>query len=162
MIISASNTVRLRNPFCGGLRYVASSGLWHSENSNVEMSPQTVVEPRPLLKIEGLTKTFPGVTALENVCLEMNHGEILALVGENGAGKSTLIKILTGVYQKDHGRICIEGSEANPRSPSAAFELGIGVIHQEFNLVPEMSAAENVFLGRQPRRQGLWGRLSGH
>jgi ABC-type sugar transport system ATPase subunit len=89
----------------------------------------------------------------------MNHGEILALVGENGAGKSTLIKILTGVYQKDHGRIYIEGSEANPRSPSAAFELGIGVIHQEFNLVPEMSAAENVFLGRQPRRRGLWGRL---
>ncbi len=123
------------------------------------MSSQEAVEREPLLKIDGLTKTFPGVTALENVCLEMNHGEILALVGENGAGKSTLIKILSGVYQKDRGHVYIEGSEANPRTPSAAFELGFGVIHQEFNLVPEMSAAENVFLGRQPRTHGFWGRL---
>jgi ABC-type sugar transport system ATPase subunit len=114
---------------------------------------------RPLLRIENLSKSFPGVTALENVCLELNRGEILALVGENGAGKSTLIKILTGVYQKDQGHIFIEDLEVNPRSPSGAFTLGIRVIHQEFNLVPEMSAAENVFLGRQPKLHGLLGKL---
>jgi ABC-type sugar transport system ATPase subunit len=112
-----------------------------------------------LLSVEGLSKAFLGVPALDQVSLRLRAGEILALVGENGAGKSTLIKILTGVYAKDAGRILLNGIEVAPLSPSEAFALGIGVIHQEFHLVPEMSAAENIFLGRLPRRAGALGRL---
>ena len=109
--------------------------------------------------MEGVSKAFHGVPALTDVSLALRGGEILALVGENGAGKSTLIKILTGVYAKDAGRILLDGAEVAPQSPKDAFTLGIGVTHQEFQLVPEMSAAENIFLGRQPRRDGLLGHL---
>ncbi len=117
-------------------------------------------DPEALLSVEGVSKAFHGVAALSDVSLKLHAGEILALVGENGAGKSTLIKILTGVYTKDRGRILLDGAEVAPASPKEAFALGVGVIHQEFHLVPEMSAAENIFLGRQPRRSGLLGRLS--
>ena len=113
-------------------------------------------EQTPYLEVRGVTKAFPGVVALSNVDFQVAPGEIVALVGENGAGKSTLIKILAGVYHKDQGQILINGREVDPRTPAESFALGISVIHQEFNLVPEMSAAENVFLGRQPiGKQGL-------
>jgi ABC-type sugar transport system ATPase subunit len=117
------------------------------------------VDRGTLLSVEGLSKAFHGVAALSDVSLQLCGGEILALVGENGAGKSTLIKILTGVYAKDAGRILLDGAEVAPQSPKEAFTLGIGVIHQEFHLVPEMSAAENIFLGRQPHKDSVLGHL---
>ncbi|MCS7252257.1 MAG: sugar ABC transporter ATP-binding protein [Thermoflexus sp.] len=111
-----------------------------------------------ILRVEGVSKAFPGVQALSNVDLELAAGEVLALVGENGAGKSTLMKILSGAYRKDTGRIFINGQEVEIASPRHAQELGIAIIYQEFNLAPNLSAAANIFLGREPRRPSL-GRL---
>lgn len=108
------------------------------------------MEREPVLLMEKIDKSFPGVTALDDVDFKVFPKEIVALVGENGAGKSTLIKILTGVYHKDGGRILMNGQEIEPRSPNEAFALGLTVIHQEFNLVPQMMVFENVFLGREP------------
>lgn len=105
--------------------------------------------------MEGISKAFPGVQALDNVDLEARKGEVLALVGENGAGKSTLMKILCGAYTKDEGRIFLEDKEVEIRSPHHAQELGIAIIYQEFNLTPNQSAAANIFLGREPLRSGL-------
>jgi ABC-type sugar transport system ATPase subunit len=104
-----------------------------------------------LLKVEGISKAFPGVQALDSLTLEVNCGEILALVGENGAGKSTLIKILSGVYRPDAGRILIEGQEMSFRSPIEAVQAGISVVYQELSLVPNLTVMENVFAGRPPR-----------
>lgn len=103
-----------------------------------------------LLRIEGISKAFPGVQALSDMTMEVLSGEILALVGENGAGKSTLIKILSGVYQPDAGRILIDGREVNFHNPLQAVEAGIGVVYQELSLVPNLSVAENTFGGRPP------------
>ncbi len=103
----------------------------------------------------GVTKSFPGVRALDGAQFTLRAGEIHALMGENGAGKSTLIKILTGVYQRDAGSIQFEGREILPRSPRDAEELGISTVYQEVNLVPNLSVAENILLGRQPCRLGL-------
>ncbi|MCX7690649.1 sugar ABC transporter ATP-binding protein [Thermoflexus sp.] len=111
-----------------------------------------------ILRVEGVSKAFPGVQALSNVDLELAAGEVLALVGENGAGKSTLMKILSGAYRKDAGRIFINGQEVEIAGPRHAQELGIAIIYQEFNLAPNLSAAANIFLGREPRRPGI-GRL---
>jgi ribose transport system ATP-binding protein len=109
-----------------------------------------------LLKVEGISKAFPGVQALSNLAMDANCGEILALVGENGAGKSTLIKILSGVYKPDAGRIVIDGNEVNFRDPLEALQAGISVVYQELSLVPNLSVAENVFGGRPPsNRVGL-------
>jgi ABC-type sugar transport system ATPase subunit len=118
-----------------------------------------MAEQSPFVEVRELTKAFPGVVALSQVNVTIHPGEILALVGENGAGKSTFIKILSGVYRKDAGQILVNGREEEPLTPADAFALGISVIHQEFNLVPEMTAAENVFLGRQPRSTRLAGKL---
>ena len=107
------------------------------------------MEREPVLLMENIDKSFPGVTALDGVGFRVYPKEIVALVGENGAGKSTLIKILTGVYRKDGGRILMNGQEIEPRSPNEAFALGLTVIHQEFNLIPQMMVFENVFLGRE-------------
>lgn len=107
-------------------------------------------EVRPLLQMRGITKRYPGVTALDNVDFEVMPGEVHALVGENGAGKSTLMKILAGADVKDSGRILIGGEEVHITTPQEAMRLGISIIYQEFNLVPYMSAAENIFLGREP------------
>ena len=112
------------------------------------------MEREPILSMEQIDKSFPGVVALDKVDFKVYPKEIVALVGENGAGKSTLIKILTGVYRKDGGRITMEGREIEPLSPHEAFSLGVTVIHQEFNLVPQMMVFENVFLGRENKRQG--------
>ena len=99
--------------------------------------------------MEGICKAFPGVQALRDVRLDLRGGEVLALLGENGAGKSTLIKVLAGAHRPDAGRIEIEGRPAHIASPREAWGLGIAVIYQEFNLVPTLSAAENIFLGRE-------------
>ena len=108
----------------------------------------------PLLSARGLSKNFPGVTALDKVDFALSRGEVCALMGENGAGKSTLIKLLTGVYHKDEGRIFLEGREIGPRSPVDAQRLGISTVYQEVNLIPALSVAENIALGRQPARLG--------
>ena len=109
----------------------------------------------PLLEMRGITKRFPGVTALDSVDFELEKGEVHVLLGENGAGKSTLIKMLSGAYQPDEGQILLNGEPVNISSAIVAQELGISTIYQEFNLVPQLTVAENIFLGRQPRRFGL-------
>lgn len=111
--------------------------------------------PTPLLQVKGLTKTFPSTVALSEVDFTLNAGDVHVLVGENGAGKSTLIKLITGVYRKDAGTILLEGKEIDPRSPGHAQALGISTVYQEVNLIPTMSVAENIFLGRQPMRFGM-------
>jgi len=107
-------------------------------------------ETAPLLEMRSISKTYPGVTALSRVDFSVMPGEVHALVGENGAGKSTLMKILAGADAKDAGRILIGGSEVHIDSPQEAMRLGVSIIYQEFNLVPYMNAAENIFLGREP------------
>jgi galactofuranose transport system ATP-binding protein len=109
----------------------------------------------PLLEIRNVTKTFPGVPALSSVDFTMYPGEVHALLGENGAGKSTLIKVITGVYKKDMGSILLQGKEIEPKSPHDAQALGISTVYQEVNLIPTLSVAENVYLGRQPKRWGV-------
>ncbi len=108
-----------------------------------------------LLSIAGLSKSFPGVRALNNVSLSLRRGEIMALLGENGAGKSTLIKALTGVYQRDSGSINLDGQEIHPKNTAHAQSLGIGTVYQEINLLPNLSVADNLFIGREPRRFGF-------
>ena len=101
-----------------------------------------------VLSMRNISKTFPGVRALHNVDFTLNKGEIHALMGENGAGKSTLIKVLTGVHSKDSGQIYIEGKEITIKSPSDAQNLGISTVYQEINLCPNLTVAENMFIGR--------------
>lgn len=108
----------------------------------------------PLLSIKGLSKTFPGVKALSDVSMEIKRGEIRALMGENGAGKSTLIKILTGIYQKEQGQIIFEGREINPKNSAEMQKIGISTIYQEINLIPYLSIAENIFIGKEPKKKG--------
>ncbi len=103
-----------------------------------------------LLRLEGISKQFNKVEVLKNVSFDLNVGEVHALVGENGAGKSTLIKIISGVYNKDAGRMFYQGKEVDVQTPHEAFRLGISTIHQEFNLVPYLDAPSNIFLGREP------------
>jgi simple sugar transport system ATP-binding protein len=113
------------------------------------------IDEQPLLEIRGLTKTFPGVRALQGVDFTVRRGEVHALMGENGAGKSTLIKVLTGVYPRDGGTVRLGGAEIHPHSPKAAEALGVSTVYQEVNLIPHLSVAENVCLGRQPTRFGI-------
>ena len=115
----------------------------------------------PVLRMEGISKAFPGVRALDDVHLEVMPGEILALLGENGAGKSTLMKILSGVYQRDSGRIFLDGKEIEVSNPHHAQSLGITIIYQELNLMPNLSVSENIFVGREPNRFTFvsWGEL---
>jgi len=105
----------------------------------------------PLLQIEHASKRFPGVQALSDVGLVLGYGEVLGLVGENGAGKSTLMKLLSGIHPMDEGRILLAGSQVDIDSPRRAHELGISVIHQEFNLMADLTVAQNIFIGREPR-----------
>ncbi|HTO02881.1 MAG TPA: sugar ABC transporter ATP-binding protein, partial [Opitutus sp.] len=109
----------------------------------------------PLLTLRGLHKRFPGVVALDGVDFTVRAGEIHALLGENGAGKSTLIKVLTGVYSADAGEISLNGQRIAPASPHDAENVGISTVYQEVNLVPSLSIAENLGLGRQPGRFGF-------
>ncbi len=109
-----------------------------------------------ILSVRAVTKRFPGVVALDGVNLELRTGEVHALCGENGAGKSTLMKILSGVQPADSGEIVYKGQPCAFPSPVAAAAAGVAIIHQELNLVPHMSVAENIFLAREPRK-GLFG-----
>src|SRR2546423_336815 len=110
-----------------------------------------------LLEMRGITKSFPGVRALDGVSFDLTSGEIHALVGENGAGKSTLIKVLAGVYPYPEygGEIFLDASERRFASVREAERAGIAVIYQELSLVKDLSVAENIFLGREPRRFGI-------
>ena len=108
----------------------------------------------PLLKLESISKRFPGVHALKNVSFELERGEIHALVGENGAGKSTMMKILTGIHQKDSGEIHYLDRLFNPRDPKHALEVGIGIVHQELNMMDHLTVAQNIFIGRESMRSG--------
>ncbi|MBI5027621.1 MAG: sugar ABC transporter ATP-binding protein, partial [Actinobacteria bacterium] len=114
---------------------------------------------RVLLEMKGIGKSFPGVKALEGVNLTIREGQVHALLGENGAGKSTLIKILSGAYTRDEGEIFFDGAKADIRTPADAERLGISTIYQEFNLTPNMTIAENIFLGHPPLKGGRidWG-----
>ncbi|HCB90869.1 MAG TPA: sugar ABC transporter ATP-binding protein, partial [Ruminococcaceae bacterium] len=102
----------------------------------------------------GICKSYPGVRALSNVDFDLMPGEIHALVGENGAGKSTLIKILTGVEKLDSGRITLEGKDILPKSTQDAQKLGIGTVYQEINLCPNLTVAENIFIGKEKTKHG--------
>jgi general nucleoside transport system ATP-binding protein len=108
------------------------------------------------LRLEGITKRFPGVLACDRISLEVRRGEALALVGENGAGKSTLMNILAGLYQPDAGRILLDGAPVQFKTPAEAFASGIGMVHQEFMLVPSMTVAENVALGLKALHRRPW------
>src|SRR5438270_4080568 len=125
-----------------------------SEEGSAEMN-----QDDPLLRMEHISKAFPGVVALVNAHLSVNRGEVHALVGQNGAGKSTLIKILTGAHRRDGGNIIFDGRAIDFQTPQQAQNNGISTIYQEINLVPFRSVAENVFMTREPRR---WGFIDWH
>ncbi len=108
-----------------------------------------------LLEMRQIDKVFPGVKALSKVDFTLHAGEVHSLMGENGAGKSTLVKVLTGVYQRDGGTIHMNGREISPRTPKEAQECGISTVYQEVNLCANLSVAENIFIGREPRKYGL-------
>lgn len=107
-----------------------------------------------ILQMKDITKTFPGVKALDNVIVEILSGEIHGLIGENGAGKSTLMKVLMGIYKADEGEILVEGQSVKIGNPTEAIKLGIGMVPQELNLNPFVTAAENIFLGNEIKTGG--------
>ncbi len=120
-------------------------------------------QPRPLLEMRGVSKSFPGVKALDKVDLRVYPGEVLALVGENGAGKSTLMKILSGVHRMDEGEIILEGKPVSLPDPLSSQKAGISIIYQELNTLNNLSIAENIFIGREPiARNGLVDRHRQH
>src|SRR5271169_3555618 len=108
-----------------------------------------------LLEMQNIRKQYPGVLALDNVSFDLRAGEVHCLLGENGAGKSTLMKVLSGALQKDSGSILIDGKEAEFSSPADSQRCGIGMIYQDFKLVPELSVAENILLGNEPKKRHL-------
>ena len=112
-------------------------------------------EQSAILEARGISKQFLGSVALDGVDFTLRRGEVHALLGENGAGKSTLIKCLTGAYRRDSGTITLDGSEIDPKNTFHAQKLGIGTVYQEVNLLENLSVAENLYLGREPRRLGL-------
>jgi general nucleoside transport system ATP-binding protein len=109
-----------------------------------------------VLELHGITKRFPGVLANDNVDITLREGKILALLGENGAGKTTLMNILYGLYKPDEGKILVRGQEVDIQSPNDAIARGIGMVHQHFMLVPVMTVTENVMLGVEPTRNGVF------
>lgn len=115
---------------------------------------QAASSTAPVLELRGISKAFPGVQALSGVALNLYPGEVHTLMGQNGAGKSTLIKVLTGVYAPDHGEILLDGQAIYPTSTLDAQNLGISTVYQEVNLCPNLSVAENIFIGRYPRKFG--------
>ncbi len=108
-----------------------------------------------IVELNHINKSFPGVMALNDVCFNLKAGEVMALLGENGAGKSTLVKILSGVYSKDHGAIKVFGQTIEDMSPIKAGELGIAIIHQELNMCAHLTVAQNIFLGREKLKFGI-------
>ena len=130
--------------------------MQQSENSRGDRQAHAADPASPpasetIISLENVTKRFPGVLALDNCRFDLRRGEVHALMGENGAGKSTLMKVLAGVYPKDSGEIRIEGRPVEIPTPRAAQMLGIGIIHQELNLMRHLTAAQNIFIGREPR-----------
>jgi len=119
------------------------------------MAQFTAASGEILLEGKGLSKQFPGVRALHKVDVQCRRGRVLALVGENGAGKSTLCNLLGGILQPDGGQILVEGRPVRIRSPQHARSLGIGFVHQELSLFPQLTVGENIMLGHEPRRRGL-------
>ena len=113
-------------------------------------------DPSLLLQAEGVSKSFPGVKALSDMRLDLRKGEVLALVGENGAGKSTLMKLLTGIYPMESGQFWLNGEPLNVKGPKEAQAKGLAIIHQEFNLMPHLTVAENIFIGREPLKAGFF------
>ena len=110
----------------------------------------------PILRLEDISKSFSGVTVLDGINLNLYGHEVLALMGENGAGKSTLMNILSGNLMRDSGKIVVNGNDVDISSPRQASELGIAIIHQELNVVPTMTVAQNLALGSEPKgRSGL-------
>lgn len=108
-----------------------------------------------LVEFKHITKRFPGVLALNDINLELKAGEVHVLIGENGAGKSTLMKILSGAYRQDEGELLIDGEAVKRNSPIISSSLGIGMIYQELNLIPELSIVKNIFLGSE-RKKGIF------
>ena len=117
--------------------------------------PDLASNSKFLLQMRGIDKSFPGVHALQNVSLALQRGEVLALVGENGAGKSTLIKVLGGAHLPDDGEILLDGQRVQVATPTAARRVGVSVIYQEFNLVPDLTVRENIFLGQELTKSGF-------
>ena len=113
------------------------------------------MEKEIVLDMKNVSKTFPGVKALQHVDFKLRKGEIHALMGENGAGKSTLIKVLTGVHDFESGEIIMSGASIINKSPQDAQSHGISTVYQEVNLCPNLSVAENLFIGREPRKFGF-------
>src|SRR6516225_8891957 len=136
-----------------------ANGCWNRPASAKPQAAETSVTATPLLSLRGIAKSFPGVQALAELDLDLFPGEVLAIVGENGAGKSTLIKILGGAHVPDAGTIHITDRPVVIASPIAARRVGLTVIYQEFNLVPELSARDNIFLGGE---RSLLSRLYRH
>ncbi|TSD86399.1 ATP-binding cassette domain-containing protein [Mycobacterium sp. KBS0706] len=134
-------------------RLAATVAKWRRRSRAAHTVEEAAV-PRCLdrheLRIVGLGKIFPGVKALEGVAFDIRAGEVVALAGENGAGKSTLVKCLSGVHQPDEGGLILDGRPVRLRTPAEAAAAGIAVIHQHFSLVPDLTVAENLFLGREP------------
>ena len=116
-----------------------------------------MTQTEEIISIRGLSKSFPGVRALSGVDFSLRRGEINGLMGENGAGKSTLIKVLTGLYPKDSGEVLLEGKPLELHSPEEAPKHGISTVYQEINLIPALSVAENIFIGREPK---VFGRIN--
>ena len=107
-----------------------------------------------IVEMQHISKSFPGVKALDDVSFNLKRGEVMALLGENGAGKSTLMKILSGIYQADEGKILIDGTDVGRLNPTSAKQKGIAIIHQELNMCQHLSVAENIFLGREKYKLG--------
>lgn len=120
-----------------------------------------MTDSRPVLTMTGISKSFPGVRALHDVNFQLFPGEVHALMGENGAGKSTLIKVLTGVYDTDEGAITLDGEPVSFTGPMQATAAGVSTVFQEVNLCTNLSVAENIFIGREPRLLGAvrWGEV---
>jgi ribose transport system ATP-binding protein len=131
-----------------------------SRRPSGDASSRETFSDGPLLQLNGISKSFPGVRALNDVSLTLHAGEVVAIVGENGAGKSTLLKVLGGILRPDEGEILVDGNARQLRGVRDALSLGIGLIHQELNLAPAMSVAENLYLGRQPYRGPRWLRFT--
>lgn len=112
---------------------------------------------QPVLEVSNVSKSFPGVKALDNVSFHINKGEVVGLIGENGAGKSSLLKVLNGIYQPDEGKVLVDGREITITSPRHAFDSGIAMVFQEQSILPTLTVAENIFLGREEEflRYGL-------
>lgn len=121
----------------------------HVTANNQKVAEMIARDEQVSLKLENITKTFPGVKALDDVSLEIKRGKVHALMGENGAGKSTLMKVLSGVYQKDGGQITVNGTPVEIHSPVDSVNLGIAVIYQELAMVPELPITQNIFIGKE-------------